>query len=84
LSPMYSFRFQGTCHPVNNDVDVVIVNNQKNQRFRASLNRHPESLRILHLDLNCNDVDELEDFNFGKLSVNSSNEEKGLLRCIRH
>ncbi|KAI7876626.1 uncharacterized protein EV154DRAFT_486438 [Mucor mucedo] len=29
LSPMYSFRFQGSCYPINNDADTVIANNQQ-------------------------------------------------------
>ncbi|KAI9488091.1 hypothetical protein BDB00DRAFT_849955 [Zychaea mexicana] len=84
LSPMYSFRFQGARYPASSDIDVVIANNQQEQRRLTSLNRHPESLRILRLALNCKDVDELEDFHFGKVPVTASKEERGLFLCIRH
>jgi hypothetical protein len=84
LSPMYSFRFQGSCYPINNDVDAVIANNQQDQRLLVSLNRHPESLRILCLALKCKDADELEDFGFGKVAVAANDQEKCLLRSIRY
>lgn len=84
LSPMYSFRFQGSCYPINNDADTVIANNQQDQRLLVSLNRHPESLRILYLALKCKDTDELDDFNFGKVPVTASDQERCLLRTIRY
>ncbi|CAO3650569.1 unnamed protein product [Mucor hiemalis] len=84
LSPMYSFRFQESCYPIKNGADTVIANNQQDQRLLVSLNRHPESLRILHLALKCKDTDELDDFNFGKVPVSASDQERCLLRTIRY
>ncbi|KAG1470537.1 hypothetical protein G6F56_002629 [Rhizopus delemar] len=74
---MYSFRFQGSCCPINNDVDAVIVSNQQDQRLL-------ESLRIIRLALKCKDVDELEDFDFGRIPFVANDQERCLLRSIQH
>lgn len=68
----------------HNDVDAVIANRQQDQQLLASLNRHPESLRILCLALKCKDVDELEDFDFGKVPVAANDQARCLLRSIRY
>ncbi|KAG1456047.1 hypothetical protein G6F46_000083 [Rhizopus delemar] len=57
---------------------------QQDQQLLASLNRHPESLRILCLALKCKDVDELEDFDFGKVPVAANDQARCLLRSIRY
>lgn len=44
----------------------------------------PEALRVLRLALTSKDVNELEDFQFGKVPDSASGEEKCLLRTIRH
>ncbi|KAG2218512.1 hypothetical protein INT45_004114 [Circinella minor] len=41
-------------------------------------------MRILRLALDRKDVDELEDFDFGKVPATTNKEERNLLRCIRH
>lgn len=58
--------------------------NQDDQRRLSSLGRVPEALRVLRLALTSKDVNELEDFQFGKVPDSASGEEKCLLRTIRH
>ena len=81
---MYSVRFQGSCSPTDDYANAMIANNQQDQRLLGSLNRHPESVRMLRTALGCKNVDESEEFDFGKIPLTASNDERCLLRCIRH
>lgn len=81
---MYFLRFQGSCYPLNDDSYLAVQKNQEDQRRLSSLGRVPEALRVLRLALTSKDVNELEDSQFGKVPSTASDEERCLLRTIRH